>query len=48
MNKKDKVITEIFEICRKKGNYEFHNDLVKFTIIKINLWAYTFNKIFKF
>lgn len=29
MNKKEQVITEIFKICKKKGNYKFHNDLVK-------------------
>lgn len=29
MSKKDKVLTELFEICRKRKNYVFHNDLVK-------------------
>ncbi len=29
MNKKDQVLTELFEICQKRGNYIFHNDLVK-------------------
>lgn len=28
-NKKQKVITEIFKICRAKGDFTFHNDLVK-------------------
>jgi hypothetical protein len=29
MNKKDQVLTEIFEICQKRNDYVFHNDLVK-------------------
>jgi len=28
-NKKQKVITEIFKICKEKNNFIFHNDLVK-------------------
>ena len=28
-NKKSQVIEEIFKICKKKNNFEFHNDLVK-------------------
>lgn len=29
VNKKSQVIEEIFKICKKKNNFEFHNDLVK-------------------
>jgi DNA polymerase III epsilon subunit-like protein len=29
MNKKDQVLTELFEICHKRNDYVFHNDLVK-------------------
>lgn len=29
MNKKHKVITKLFEICKKKNDFDFHNDLVK-------------------
>jgi hypothetical protein len=29
MSKKDQVLTEVFEICQKRNNYVFHNDLVK-------------------
>ena len=28
-NKKQKVITEIFKICKKRNNFVFHNELVK-------------------
>lgn len=28
MNRKSQVIEELFNICRKKRNLEFHNDLV--------------------
>jgi hypothetical protein len=28
-SKKDQVIEELFKICKKQGNYIFHNDLVK-------------------
>jgi len=29
MSKKNEVIEELFKICKKKGNFVFHNDLVK-------------------
>jgi len=29
MNKKDKVIEELFKICKRKNNFIFHNDIVK-------------------
>lgn len=29
VNKKHQVIEELFKICKKKNNFEFHNDLVK-------------------
>jgi hypothetical protein len=29
MNKKHLVIEELFKICSRKGDFEFHNDLVK-------------------
>ncbi len=29
MNKKDQVLTEIFQQCQKQNDYVFHNDLVK-------------------
>lgn len=29
LNKKQKVISEIFRICKKKNDFTFHNDLVK-------------------
>lgn len=29
ISKKSKVISKIFEICKKENNYDFHNDLVK-------------------
>lgn len=35
-NKKHKVITEIFEICRKRNNFVFHNELVKKVSKKYN------------
>ena len=35
-NKKQKVITEIFKICRKRNNFIFHNDLVKKVSKKYN------------
>lgn len=28
-NKKQKVITEIFKVCKERNNFVFHNDLVK-------------------
>jgi hypothetical protein len=28
-NKKQKVITEIFKVCKEKNNFVFYNDLVK-------------------
>lgn len=33
-NKKHKVLSEIFKICKQKGNFVFHNDLVKKISIK--------------
>lgn len=36
-NKKQKVITEIFKICKKGNNFIFHNDLVKKVSKKYNL-----------
>jgi hypothetical protein len=29
MNKKAKVLTELFKICQKRNDFVFHNDLVK-------------------
>jgi type I site-specific restriction-modification system R (restriction) subunit len=29
MSKKDQVLTKLFEICQKRNNYVFDNDLVK-------------------
>jgi hypothetical protein len=29
MSKKDEVIEELFKICKRKGDFMFHNDLVK-------------------
>lgn len=29
VNKKNKVITELFKVCKRKNNYVFHNNLVK-------------------
>lgn len=36
VNKKQKVITELFEICKKRNNFVFHNDLVKTVSKKYN------------
>ena len=35
-NKKQQVITEIFEICKKNKNFVFHNNLVKEVSKKYN------------
>ncbi len=37
MSKKDQVLTQLFEICQKRNNYVFHNDLVKDVSKKVGL-----------